>query len=108
MSKLKKVLILIGPTAIGKTALSIEIAKKFDLEIISGDSMQVYRGMDIGTGKLREDEKVDIRHHMIDVTVAQSFFYVHENKKHVTEIIDEIHKDDSIPFIVGGTVHYIR
>lgn len=108
MSNSKKVLILVGPTAIGKTALSIEIAKKFNLEIISGDSMQVYRGMDIGTGKISEEEKSGIRHHMIDVIEPESSFSVQEFQKHVTEIIDEIHEDDRIPFIVGGTGHYIR
>lgn len=108
MSNSKKVLILVGPTAIGKTALSIEIAKKFNLEIISGDSMQVYRGMDIGTGKITAEEKDGIRHHMIDVIEPESSFSVQEFQKHVTEIIDEIHEDDRIPFIVGGTGHYIR
>ncbi|AKG73824.1 tRNA (adenosine(37)-N6)-dimethylallyltransferase MiaA [Salinicoccus halodurans] len=108
MSNSKKVMILVGPTAIGKTALSIEIAKKFNLEIISGDSMQVYRGMDIGTGKISEEEKSGITHHMIDVIEPESSFSVQEFQKHVTEIIDEIHEDDRIPFIVGGTGHYIR
>ncbi|WP_411844119.1 tRNA (adenosine(37)-N6)-dimethylallyltransferase MiaA [Salinicoccus sp. HZC-1] len=108
MSNLKKLLILVGPTAIGKTALSIEIAKKFNLEIISGDSMQVYRGMDIGTGKITEEEKEGIRHHMIDVIEPEASFSVQEFQKHVTETIDEIHEDDRIPFIVGGTGHYIR
>lgn len=108
MSNLKKVLILVGPTAIGKTDLSIEIAKEFNMEIISGDSMQVYRGMDIGTGKIREEDKDGIRHHMIDVIEPESSFSVQSFQKHVTEIIDEIHEDDRIPFIVGGTGHYIR
>lgn len=108
MSNFKKVLILVGPTAIGKTSLSIEIAKKFDLEIISGDSMQVYRGMDIGTGKITEGEKDGIRHHMIDLIEPEASFSVQEFQKRVTEIIDEIHEDERIPFIVGGTGHYIR
>lgn len=108
MSNFKKVLILVGPTAIGKTSLSIEIAKKFDLEIISGDSMQVYRGMDIGTGKITEGEKDGIRHHMIDLIEPEASFSVQGFQKRVTEIIDEIHEDERIPFIVGGTGHYIR
>ena len=62
-----KLLIIIGPTAIGKTDLSIKIAQEFKGEIISGDSMQVYKGMDIGTGKITRDETKGIPHHMIDI-----------------------------------------
>ena len=108
MSDKKKLLILAGPTAIGKTALSIEIAKAFNLEIISGDSMQVYRGMDIGTGKIPEDKKAGVNHHMIDIMNPSISFSVQEFQKYVVEIIDEIHEDGRIPFIVGGTGHYIR
>lgn len=108
MPEKKKLLILIGPTAIGKTSLSIEIAKRFNLEIISGDSMQVYRGMDIGTGKIPDDGKAGIKHHMLDFMNPSVSFSVQEFQKYVVEIIDEIHEDGRIPFIVGGTGHYIR
>ncbi|RAM13077.1 tRNA (adenosine(37)-N6)-dimethylallyltransferase MiaA, partial [Listeria ivanovii] len=62
------VIVIVGPTAVGKTSLSIELAKKFDGEIISGDSMQVYRGLDIGTAKITSEEMAGIKHYLIDVT----------------------------------------
>ena len=63
----EKLLVIIGPTAVGKTKLSIEMAKRFNGEIISGDSMQVYKGMDIGTAKIKEDEKEGIPHYLLDI-----------------------------------------
>ncbi|GAB3070199.1 tRNA (adenosine(37)-N6)-dimethylallyltransferase MiaA [Salinicoccus sesuvii] len=108
MSEKKKLLILVGPTAIGKSALGVEIARRFNLEIISGDSMQVYQGMDIGTGKITEAEMNGVQHYMIDVMPPDSAFSVHDFQKHVDEIIDEFHEAGDVPFIVGGTGHYIR
>ena len=67
MPEKKKLLILVGPTAIGKSQLGVEIAKRFNLEVISGDSMQVYQGMDIGTGKITDEEMDGVQHYMIDV-----------------------------------------
>src|SRR5699024_11510353 len=85
-----KLLILVGPTAIGKTAVSIAVAKKFKAEIISGDSMQVYRGMDIGTGKITEDEMDGIPHHMIDILDPDETFSVSDFQSQVERLVSDI------------------
>lgn len=107
MSK-SKLLILVGPTAIGKTALSIAVAKKFKAEIISGDSMQVYRGMDIGTGKITEDEMDGIPHHMIDILNPDETFSVSDFQSQVEHLVSDIEGRGKLPMLVGGTGHYIK
>lgn len=107
MSK-SKLLILVGPTAIGKTALSIAVAKKFKAEIISGDSMQVYRGMDIGTGKITEDEMDGIPHHMIDILDPDETFSVSDFQSQVEHLVSDIEGRGKLPMLVGGTGHYIK
>ena len=72
----QKVIVIVGPTAVGKTALSIDIAKKYKGQIISGDSMQVYKNLDIGTAKITPDEMEDIKHYMIDILQVQQRFSV--------------------------------
>jgi tRNA dimethylallyltransferase len=108
MSTNEKLIVLIGPTAVGKTELSLDIAENFDLDIISGDSMQVYQHMDILTGKIRPEDTRGIVHHMIDVKKTGESFSVHDFKLEVDDLIDTYHEDEKIPFIVGGTGHYIR
>lgn len=104
----KKLLILIGPTAVGKTALSIQIAKRFDLEIISGDSMQIYKHMDIGTGKITEEEKEGVLHHMLDIVEPDEDYSVKAYQDQVTSLINSAHDHEKLPFIVGGTGLYIK
>jgi tRNA dimethylallyltransferase len=104
----KKLIVLIGPTAVGKTALSIYLAKKFNCEIISGDSMQIYKGMDIGTAKIKKEEMEGVPHHLIDIKEPEEAFSVAEFQKRVREKIDEIHERNAIPMIVGGTGLYIQ
>lgn len=104
----QKLLLLVGPTAVGKTALSIEIAQKFDLEVISGDSMQIYKHMDIGTGKITEEEKDGITHHMLDIVSPDQEYSVGEYQEAVHHLIDEKHNQNELPFIVGGTGLYIK
>ncbi|MFB9275134.1 tRNA (adenosine(37)-N6)-dimethylallyltransferase MiaA [Cohnella cellulosilytica] len=101
-------LVLVGPTAVGKTALSLKLAKAFDAEIISGDSMQVYRGMDIGTAKLRPEEMEGVPHHLIDIREPDHPFSVSEFQSLCTETIREIHQRGRLPFIVGGTGLYVE
>lgn len=101
-------LVLIGPTAIGKTRLSIEIAKRYGCEIISGDSMQVYKGMDIGTAKISPAEMEGIPHHMIDICEPEYPFSVAEFQERVRQLIADIHARGKLPFIVGGTGLYIE
>lgn len=104
----KKILILAGPTGVGKTNLSIKLAKKMNGEIISADSMQVYKYMDIGSAKINKDEMCGIKHHLIDVCEPDEIFnvsfYVDLGKK----AIDEILSKNKLPIIVGGTGLYIR
>lgn len=109
MEKQKKPLIVIvGPTAVGKTALSIDLAKKFHAEVISGDSMQVYRGMDLGTAKISPEESQGIPHHMIDILDPNEPFNALAFKKLAQTTIDEILKRNHIPMIVGGTGLYVN
>ncbi|MDQ0214690.1 tRNA dimethylallyltransferase [Oikeobacillus pervagus] len=108
MNKKEKVVVIIGPTAVGKTALSIHLAKKFQGEIISGDSMQIYKGMDIGTAKVTEEEKEGISHHLLDLKDPTEAFSVAEYQQVVREKITEIASRGHLPIIVGGTGLYIQ
>ncbi|MDO3412816.1 tRNA (adenosine(37)-N6)-dimethylallyltransferase MiaA [Saccharibacillus sp. CPCC 101409] len=103
-----KLLVLIGPTAVGKTKLSIELAKHFSCEIISGDSMQVYRGMDVGTAKITGEEMDGIPHHLIDIHEPDEPFSVSEFQERCDVLIPEIASRGKLPFIVGGTGLYIE
>lgn len=108
MATAEKLLVLIGPTAVGKTKLSILLAKVFDGEIISGDSMQIYKGMDIGTAKITREEMEGIPHHLIDIRRPDESFSVAEFQKLVREKIIEISSRGKLPMIVGGTGLYIQ
>jgi tRNA dimethylallyltransferase len=101
-------LVLVGPTAVGKTALSLSLAKAFNAEIISGDSMQVYRRMDIGTAKLPLEEREGIPHHLIDICEPDHPFSVSEFQSRCTEAISDIQARGKLPFIVGGTGLYVE
>jgi tRNA dimethylallyltransferase len=101
-------LVLLGPTAVGKTKMSIELAKLFGCEIISGDSMQVYRQMDIGTAKVSKEEMEGIPHHLIDIHDPDDAYSVAEFQEQCRRLIVEIHGRGKIPFIVGGTGLYIE
>ena len=102
------VVILVGPTAVGKTNLSIQLAKSLNAEIISGDSMQVYKGMDIGTAKINEQEMEGVPHHLIDILDPQDSFSTADYQSLVRNKISEIAKRGKLPMIVGGTGLYIQ
>lgn len=102
---MKKVLVIAGPTASGKTALSIRLAEKYGCEIISGDSIQVYRGMDIGSGKVTEAEKKGIRHYLIDILSPLEEYSVRDFQQMARKIIDE---SDEMKIICGGTGLYLK
>jgi tRNA dimethylallyltransferase len=104
----EKLVVLIGPTAVGKTKLSIDLAKKFNGEIISGDSMQIYRTMDIGTAKITCSEMDGILHHLIDIKDPVESYSVAEFQSDVRKLIQDITNRGKIPFIVGGTGLYIQ
>ncbi len=104
----KPLVILTGPTAVGKTALSVELARKIGAEIISADSMQVYRGMDIGSAKITQEEMQDVRHYLIDDYDIFDDFSVNEFAAAAKKAIEEIYTRGKIPMIVGGTGFYIQ
>lgn len=104
----QNLLVIIGPTAVGKTKLSIEMAKQYNGEIISGDSMQIYRGMDIGTAKVTKNEMDGIPHYLIDIKEPSENFSVAEFQHLVRDRINEIAKKGKLPIIVGGTGLYIQ
>ncbi len=101
-------LVLLGPTAVGKTRLSLELAEALGAEIISGDSMQVYRGMDIGTAKIAAAEMNGIPHHLIDIHDPREAYSVAEFQEQGARLIEEISERGKLPFIVGGTGLYIE
>ena len=104
----KPLLILTGPTAVGKTALSIQLAKAVGGEIVSADSMQVYRHMDIGSAKVTEEEMEGIPHYLIDVLDPQDDFNVATFQTLARQAMDEIYSHGNIPIITGGTGFYIQ
>ncbi len=105
---MKRVIILLGPTGVGKTGASILLAKELNTEIISADSMLLYKGMDIGTAKPTKKDMQGIRHHMVDIIAPSEDFSAGRYIEMVTPIIDELLRRGRIPLIVGGTGLYIR
>lgn len=104
----KPLIILTGPTAVGKTAMSVKLAKAIGGEIISADSMQVYKHMDIGTAKVTKEEMDNVPHYLIDVLEPDSDFNVAVFKEMAVKALDEIYARNKIPIIAGGTGFYIQ
>lgn len=105
---MNKIIVIVGPTAVGKTKLSVEIAKKYHGEIINADSMQIYKGLDIGTAKITEEEKENIPHHLFDIKEVWEDYSIYDYQKDCRRCIDEIRKRGNTPIIVGGTGLYIK
>ncbi len=105
---MKEVVILTGPTGAGKTEASVILAGKINAEIISADSMQVYRGMDIGTAKPSPELRARVRHHLIDICEPLEEFSAGRFREECRKIIESLHRKEIIPLIVGGTGLYIR
>ncbi|MBD2847614.1 tRNA (adenosine(37)-N6)-dimethylallyltransferase MiaA [Paenibacillus sp. IB182496] len=101
-------LVLVGPTAVGKTGYSLDLAEAWNAEIISGDSMQVYRGMDIGTAKLPPEQRRGIPHHLIDVRDPREPYSVADFQAECRRLIADIRSRGKLPFIVGGTGLYVE
>ena len=99
---------IVGPTAVGKTDISISLAKKLNAEIISADSMQVYRGMDIGTAKPSAFQLKDVPHHLINILDLDKTFSVAQFKGAAERIIDDVRSRSRIPLVVGGTGLYVK
>jgi tRNA dimethylallyltransferase len=102
------VIAIVGPTATGKTALSLALAHALDGEVVNADSMQLYRGMDIGTAKLRPAEREGIAHHVLDIWDVTEAASVAEYQQKAREAIDDIHRRGRTPLLVGGSGLYIR
>lgn len=107
MAETPKILVITGPTATGKTALGVELAKKLNGEVISADSMQIYRGMDIGTAKPEKEEMQGIAHHMFDVADPSEDFSVSRYVEMAAECIENVYSRGKLPILVGGTGLYI-
>ncbi len=107
MSK-EKLVVIVGPTAVGKTALGIDLAKEFNGEIISGDSMQVYKELDIGTAKVTPEEAEGIPHHLIDIREINEDYDVADFQKEAEWIISDINQRGKLPILVGGSGLYIE
>ena len=104
----KPLIILTGPTAVGKTAASIQLAKTVGGEIISADSMQIYQQMNIGTAKITPEEMQGIPHHLVDAIPPDTPFHVYEFKKMAEQAIHGIWRRGHIPVVAGGTGFYIQ
>ncbi len=100
--------LIVGPTAVGKTALSIRLAERFGGEIVSADSRQIYRGMDIGTAKATPEERARVPHHLLDIVSPDRWYTVAEFQEAATRAIADIHKRGRLPFLVGGSGLYVR
>ena len=100
--------VIVGPTGVGKTKLSTKLAKALNAEIINADSMQVYRGLDIGTAKVKEEEKEDIPHHLFDIVDVNTCYTVYDYQKDARGKIEEITNRGKNVILVGGTGLYIR
>jgi len=108
LNKKQNLLIILGPTAVGKSDVAINVAKKIDGEIISADSMQIYKYMDIGTAKVKPEEMEGIPHYLIDVVYPDEEFTVADFKNHAEYYINRINNMGKIPIVVGGTGLYIN
>lgn len=104
----KPMVILTGPTAVGKTALSIRLAKEINGAVISADSMQVYRHMDIGSAKIRPEEMQGVKHYLIDILEPEEEFHVVRFVEEAKAALEEIYQNGQIPIIAGGTGFYIQ
>ena len=102
------IIVIVGPTGVGKTKLSIKLAKKLNGEIINADSMQVYTGLNIGTAKIKEEEKEGIPHHLFDIKNIEEEYTIYHYQKDARTKIEEIISRGHIPIIVGGTGLYIK
>jgi len=104
----KPLIIIAGPTAVGKSDLGIALAKEINGEVVSADSMQVYKHMDIGTAKIMPDEMQGVKHHLIDVIEPTTPFHVYKFKELAQAALDDIYSRNKIPILVGGTGFYIQ
>ena len=106
--KKKKVVFILGPTGVGKTFFSVKLAKKMNGEIISADSAQVYKGLDIGSAKITKEEMQGVEHYGIDIVEPEHNFSVFDFVEYTKKKIDEILQKGKLPIVVGGTGLYVK
>jgi tRNA dimethylallyltransferase len=104
----EKLLVICGPTAVGKSSLAVDIAQQYGGEVVSADSRQVYKYLDIATGKITEKEMQGVPHHLLDVVDPQEHFSVHDYKQHADAVIADIHDRNKLPILCGGSGFYIQ
>ena len=102
------VIVILGPTAVGKTKMSVELAKRLNGEVINADSTQIYKELDIATAKIKEEEKDNIPHHLFDIKNIEENYTVYEYQKDCRYVIDDIISRKKTPILVGGTGLYIK
>ncbi len=102
------IIVIVGPTGVGKTKVSVELAKKINGEIINADSMQVYKELSIGTAKIKEEEKDNIPHHLFDIKNVSDEYTIYDYQKDARKKIEEIRKRGNTPILVGGSGLYIK
>ena len=103
-----KIIVITGPTGVGKTKMSIELAKKYNAEIINADSIQIYKELDVGSAKIKEEEKEGIKHHLFDIKEVTDDYSVYDYQIDCRNKIEEIKKRNKNVIIVGGTGLYIK
>ena len=104
----KMILVVVGPTAVGKTKMSVELAKIYNGEIINADSMQIYKGLDVGTAKVKKEEMQHIKHHLLSIKNYDELYTVYDYQRDARSCISDIQKRGKIPILVGGTGYYIK
>ncbi len=104
----EQLIVIVGPTGAGKSIVAVELAKRLNGEIVSADSMQIYKGIDIGTAKLNQEERKGIKHHLLDIVEPSKDFSVAEYQKIARQIISKINKEGKLPILVGGSGLYVR
>ena len=106
--RLKPIVVIVGPTAVGKSRVAIEVAKVFETEVLTADSRQVYRGMDIGTDKPAREERQTVPHRLIDLVNPDESFNAGLYRRHALDEIERLYRDRRLPLVVGGTGLYVR
>lgn len=102
------IIVVVGPTGVGKTKMSVELAKIYNGEIINADSMQIYKGLDIGTAKVTKSEMQHITHHLLDIKAVEEDYTVFDYQRDARAKIEEVKNKGKIPILVGGTGYYIK